>query len=87
MQTDSELIDEEDFMKYLQQIFQLCIKNQIYATEFEVAFLMSTLYFREKRCDAIVLEVSQFQQSILVVLRTYLVTRWVWAEKAMLPMS
>lgn len=58
MQINGELIEEEDFMSYMQQIFQLCIKHHIYATEFEVAFLMSTLYFQEKSCDAIVLEVK-----------------------------
>jgi len=57
MQVDFNLVSEEDFMELMDTIFSLCIKHHIFATQFEVTFLMSVLYFSKQQCDVIVYEV------------------------------
>ncbi len=44
-------------MSTCDQVFRKCIQLQIPATEFEVVFLMASIYFHAECCDAVVLEV------------------------------
>lgn len=58
MQINNKLISEEEFCSLLKQIFRLCLKVQLQATEFEIAFLMACLHFKNNGCYAVVLEVG-----------------------------
>jgi folylpolyglutamate synthase/dihydropteroate synthase len=57
MQINNEMIDEDMFMDIYDQISQKCMDLEIPATEFEVAFLMASVFFSNEKCDAVVLEV------------------------------
>ena len=57
VQVNAELISEESVCSNLSTLFKLCAKHEIPATEFELSFLLASLYFKEKNCDAVVLEV------------------------------
>lgn len=58
MQINNNLISEVEFCSLLKQIFRLCQQQQLQATEFEIAFLMACLHFKNNGCDAVVLEVG-----------------------------
>lgn len=58
MQIDNKLIPENLFTHYYDQVVRKCIELRVPATEFELLFLMSALYFRDAGCSAVVLEVS-----------------------------
>lgn len=46
-------------MSIYDQVAQVCVEMQIPSTEFEIAFLMGSLFFNNEKCDAVVLEVCQ----------------------------
>ena len=58
MQVDGVLISENDFMMYTKYLFNLCKEHSLTATEFELAFLMAALHYRNQNCGAVVLEVG-----------------------------
>lgn len=51
-------ITQDDFVHYMTIIFNLCKSSNIVATQFELSFLMASLYFKESNCDVVVLEVG-----------------------------
>lgn len=58
IQVDAQLIPEDSFVTHFAALRQLCADHSIPATEFELAFLLAALHFREARCQAVVLEVG-----------------------------
>lgn len=58
IQVNGEIISESDFIFSLKAVCDMCIHLLIPASEFELIFLMAAIYFREKGCGAVVLEVG-----------------------------
>lgn len=72
----SEMIQEEEFARHLQEIFSLIDQKEISCTFFEVTTLLAFLHFKKKKVDAAVIEVglggrldtTNFVQPILSVI-------------------
>jgi hypothetical protein len=58
MQIDNILISEEYVVSLLPRLTQVCIENNIAATQFEITFLLACLYYEAADCEAVVLEVG-----------------------------
>lgn len=58
MQVNGVLVDANEFVDVLREVFGACRELELSATEFEVAFLMAAVFFRRQSCDAVVLEVG-----------------------------
>ncbi len=58
IQVNKELIPENDVVNNLTILLELCSKHSIPATEFELAFLMASMHFKDSMCEAVVLEVG-----------------------------
>lgn len=57
-QVDGELISEEDVCSLVPPIIEICRKNNIAATFFDLTTIMAFLKFEREKCDAVVLEVG-----------------------------
>eukprot|EP01033_Poteriospumella_lacustris_P004141 gene4141-2950_t len=58
MQVNGVLVDANEFVDVLREVFGACRELELPATEFEVAFLMAAVFFRRQSCEAVVLEVG-----------------------------
>jgi dihydrofolate synthase / folylpolyglutamate synthase len=68
IQIDNDFISEDQFLHYYDAVYKLCVELRVPATEFEVAFLMACLHFRDSGCQAVVLEVELFVAQKLLLL-------------------
>jgi dihydrofolate synthase / folylpolyglutamate synthase len=57
MQVNSELVSESSFVAYLRKILNWSSEHDVPLSEFEVAFCMAAMHFKESNCDVVVLEV------------------------------
>jgi dihydrofolate synthase/folylpolyglutamate synthase len=57
VQVNATLIPEENFVQHLTTLLELCANHNIPATEFELAFLLASMHFKQSNCEAVVLEV------------------------------
>jgi dihydrofolate synthase / folylpolyglutamate synthase len=57
-QVNAELIPEDDFIRHMATVCQLCVEHGIPATVFELAFLLACRHFEATGCEAVVLEVG-----------------------------
>lgn len=58
IQVDGEIMTEDEVLNTLPYILQLCEKNGVPATFFELTTALAFHHFRNKGCDAVVLEVG-----------------------------
>lgn len=56
MQMNSDLISEEEVVRYLPQIYALCEEHDIPATFFELTTALAFLFFHKRNADVVVLE-------------------------------
>ena len=58
IQVGGELISETDMLRLLPPLLQLCVQHQICATQFELTFILAAVYFQERACEVVILEVG-----------------------------
>jgi dihydrofolate synthase/folylpolyglutamate synthase len=58
IQVDSELLPEQSFVDNFRTLTAICREQGVAPTEFELTFLMAALYFKQAKCEAVVLEVG-----------------------------